>query len=314
MSGPLDAADEAVAAGGAVSAPVLDISTARETKVGAVTVRRALPRRLRRTVGAWCFADHLGPVTVQDARGIDIGPHPHIGLHTVTWLLAGEMLHRDSLGSEQLIRPGQLNLMTAGKGVAHAEEGTDYRGEVHGVQLWVAQPESTRHGAPAFEHHPDLPEVSLGAGRARVLVGAVGDVTSPARTDTAIVGVDGSLDAGASRWPLRPDFEYAVMVLSGSIGIEDKAVVPGQLAYLGEGRDEIVMVTTGPARVLLLGGEPFGEPVLMWWNYVARTRSEIDEAVQAWNDHSARFGEVASVLQRIPSPVPLWRPDPKPDA
>jgi quercetin 2,3-dioxygenase len=307
MSGPLDATDDPVAGGSAASAPVLDISTARKATVGAMTVRRALPRRLRRTVGAWCFADHMGPVTVRDAQGIDIGPHPHIGLHTVTWLLAGEMLHRDSLGSEQLIRPGQLNLMTAGNGVAHAEEGTAYRGEVHGVQLWVAQPEVTRHGPPAFEHHPDLPEVSLGAGRARVLVGSVGDVTSPARADTPLVGVDGTLDAGVSRWPLRPDFEYAVMVLSGSIGIEERAVVPGQLAYLGEGRDELVMLSAGPARVLLLGGEPFAESVLMWWNYVARTRSEIDQAVQAWNDHSERFGEVASGLTRIPSPVPMWR-------
>jgi redox-sensitive bicupin YhaK (pirin superfamily) len=249
----------------------------------------------------------MGPATVTEEHGIDVAPHPHIGLQTVTWLFAGEILHRDSLGSEQLIRPGQLNLMTAGNGVAHSEEGTAYRGEVHGVQLWVAQPEATRHGPAAFEHHPELPEVSLGAGRARVLVGSVGDVTSPARADTAIVGVDGALDAGASRWLLRPDFEYAVMVLAGSIGIDDQAVVPGQLAYLGEGREELVMLTTAPARVLLLGGEPFRESVLMWWNYVARERSEIDDAVRAWNEHSDRFGEVASPLARIPSPVPLWR-------
>jgi quercetin 2,3-dioxygenase len=237
VSGPLDTSDDPVtAAPAAETHPVLEISQGREAVVGAMTVRRVLPRRLRRTVGAWCFADHMGPLLVTERQGLDIGPHPHIGLHTVTWLLAGEVLHRDSLGSEQVIRPGQLNLMTAGQGVAHSEEGTgSYRGEVHGVQLWVAQPEATRHGPPAFEHHAELPELSLGDGRARVLVGEAGGVSSPARTDTPLVGLDGALEAGASRWPLRPDFEYAVVVLSGSVGIDDKAVVPGQLAYLGEG-------------------------------------------------------------------------------
>jgi redox-sensitive bicupin YhaK (pirin superfamily) len=286
----------------------VEISEGREATVGAMTVRRVLPRRLRRTVGAWCFADPMGPHLVNEQHGLDIGPHPHMGLHTVTWLLAGEVLHRDSLGSEQVIRPGQLNLMTAGNGVAHSEEGTGrYRGEVHGVQLWVAQPEATRHGAAAFEHHADLPEISVGAGRARLLVGTVDDVTSPARTDTAIVGLDGTLDAGASRWPLRPDFEYAVVVLTGSVAVDDKAVVPGPLAYLGEGREDVTLLATAPARVLLLGGEPFDEPILMWWNYVARARAEIDAAARDWNDHASRFGDVASPLARIASPVPIWR-------
>jgi quercetin 2,3-dioxygenase len=308
MSGPLDTDDGPVAGGTAVEpAPVLEIATGREAVVGAMTVRRVLPRRLRRTVGAWCFADVMGPVLVREGQGIDIGPHPHIGLHTVTWLLAGEMLHRDSLGSEQLIRPGQLNLMTAGNGVAHAEEGTDYRGRVHGVQLWVAQPESTRHGPPAFEHHAELPEVAGGAGRARVLVGSVGDVTSPARTDTPLVGLDGALEAGVSRWPLRPDFEHALLVLEGSIGVDDQSLVPGQLAYLGEGREDITLLSAAPARVLLLGGVPFPEPVLMWWNYVARSRAEVDAAVRDWNAHAGRFGTVASELPRIPSPVPIWK-------
>jgi redox-sensitive bicupin YhaK (pirin superfamily) len=309
VSGPLDTSDDPIAAASTVETqPVVEITPGREAVVGTMTVRRVLPRRLRRTVGAWCFADHMGPHLVTERQGLDIGPHPHIGLHTVTWLLAGEVLHRDSLGSEQVIRPGQLNLMTAGHGVAHSEEGTgSYRGEVHGVQLWVAQPESTRHGAPAFEHHAELPELSLGDGRARLLVGEAGGVRSPARADTPIVGLDGALEAGASRWPLRPDFEYAVIVLSGSVAIDDKAVVPGQLAYLGEGRDDVTLLTTAPARVLLLGGEPFDEPILMWWNYVARTRAEIDAAARDWNDAAPRFGEVASPLARIPSPLPVWR-------
>jgi redox-sensitive bicupin YhaK (pirin superfamily) len=226
----------------------------------------------------------------------------------VTWLVSGEVLHRDSLGSEQLIRPGQLNLMTAGHGVAHAEEASGtFRGELQGVQLWVAQPDDTRHGPPAFEHHVELPRVPVGAGEATVLVGTFGDGVSPARADTPLVGVEGVLGAGASTWPLRPDFEYAVVVLDGAVAIDDRMLQPGRLGYLGEGREELVMTTTDPARVLLLGGEPFAEPVLMWWNFVARSRDEVVAAVGQWNAHEERFGAVASTLDRIPAPVPGWR-------
>src|SRR4051794_26091988 len=186
MSGPVDTRDAAADPEQPAdpAAPCVEVTEGREATVGTMTVRRVLPRRARRTVGAWCFADHMGPEQVTETRGLDIGPHPHTGLHTVTWLLSGELLHRDSLGSEQLIRPGQLNLMTAGHGVAHAEEASrTYRGELQGVQLWVAQPAVTRHGQPAFEHHVELPLVSLGAGEASVLVGSFGDVVSPARAD-----------------------------------------------------------------------------------------------------------------------------------
>src|SRR3954471_12750367 len=221
MSGPLDAVESTTTATTtAAQGPSVEVTDGREAVVGTTTVRRVLPRRTRRTVGAWCFADHMGPVEVTETHGLDIGPHPHMGLHTVTWLLSGEGLHHDSLGSEQLIRPGQLNLMTAGHGVAHAEEASGtFRGELQGVQLWVAQPEQTRHGPAAFEHHAELPRTSLGAGEATVLVGSFGDVVSPARADTPLVGVEGALAAGASTWPLRRDFEYAVVVLDGAVAI-----------------------------------------------------------------------------------------------
>jgi redox-sensitive bicupin YhaK (pirin superfamily) len=137
---------------------VIDVTTSRPGRVGAIPVRRALPRRGRRLVGAWCFVDHIGPASISPPGGLDIAPHPHAGLQTLTWLLEGEALHRDSLGTQQAIRPGELNLMTAGHGVAHSEEGTrSYRGDVHGVQLWIAQPTITRDGPPAFEHHGALP-------------------------------------------------------------------------------------------------------------------------------------------------------------
>lgn len=175
MSGPVSTVDVPPVAAGEESAPqCVEVTASRAATVGDMPVRRALPRRGRRTVGAWCFADHMGPASVTVDKGVDVGPHPHIGLHTVTWLVAGEALHRDSLGTEQVIRPGELNLMTAGSGVTHSEEATgSYAGDLHGIQLWVAQPEATRHGGPAFEHHGDLPQLELSGAVGTVLVGTL---------------------------------------------------------------------------------------------------------------------------------------------
>jgi redox-sensitive bicupin YhaK (pirin superfamily) len=314
MSGPVRADDvtpvEPVPAPPALS-PALEITESRGAQVGAHHVRRALPRRERRTVGAWCFVDHMGPALVTDPATMGIGPHPHTGLQTVTWLLSGELRHRDSVGSEQVIRPGELNLMTAGAGVAHAEEANDHRGTFQGVQLWVAQPEATRHGEAAFEHHAELPRAELAHGTASVLVGAALGVTSPARRDTDHVGIDLDLRRGPSTLALDPAFEYALVVLEGAVwvgGISDgRAVVPGHLAYLGGGRDEVGLTAREDARALLVGGVPFESPIVMWWNFVARSKDEVTAAQQAWNADDGRFGTVDSVLDRIPSPVPPWR-------
>src|SRR3954454_13403836 len=192
MSGPVSTDDATTAPG--LDPPIVcdvEVIEGRAAEVAGFGVRRVLPRRQRRTVGAWCFADQIGPGSVTDTDGLDIGPHPHIGLQTVTWLLRGEILHRDSVGSEQLIRPGQLNLMTAGHGVSHSEETAGvYAGDLHGVQLWVAQPSTTRDARPAFEHHAELPRTEIGSAVATVLIGDFGDVRSPARRDTELVGVD----------------------------------------------------------------------------------------------------------------------------
>jgi quercetin 2,3-dioxygenase len=309
VSGPVGAVDAAPGstATGAVEAACVQILAAREATVGRLRVRRALPRLGRRTVGAWCFADHVGPAEVTETAGLDIGPHPHTCLQTVTWLVEGEVLHRDSLGSEQLIRPGQLNLMTAGRGVAHSEEASPgYHGSLHGIQLWVAQPEDTRHGPPAFEHHPGLPQADLGNSRLTVLVGAFGGVESPARHDTPLLGVDAVLRRGPGEWPLRQDFEYALIVLDGAIDLGQQVVEPGQLAYLGQGRDALQLSVREPSRALLLGGEPFVEPLLMWWNFVGRTREEIELANAQWQA-GERFGRVASPLARIVAPPLIWR-------
>jgi redox-sensitive bicupin YhaK (pirin superfamily) len=305
MSGPVEAVDVRDTASATPPGPVVEVQGSRVAQVGGLRVQRALPNRGRRTVGAWCFADHFGPADVSP----DIGPHPHIGLQTVTWLLAGELVHHDSLQSEQLIRPGQLNLMTAGHGVAHAEEAPEgYRGPVHGVQLWVAQPSSTRDGEPAFEHHPELPRIDVGLCEVTVLVGELAGAVSPARRDTDHVGADLALRGGPTTIPLDPRSEHALIVTQGAMGLAGGTYGPGSLIYLGAGRDELTVGSGAASRALLIGGPPFREQLLMWWNFVARSQEEVDAAYDDWAANSARFGEVRSGLPRIETRPPLWRP------
>jgi redox-sensitive bicupin YhaK (pirin superfamily) len=310
MSGPVATDDAAPVPGatGQVEGPVLELSPARLTLVGSLPVRRVLPQRPRRTVGSWCFLDHAGPVPVEPGVSFGIGPHPHMGLPTVTWLLAGELLHLDSLGSEQLVRPGQLNLMTAGQGVAHAEEDPARAEEVHAVQLWVAQPAGTRDGPAAFEHHAELPHLAFDHAEATVLVGDFAGADSPARRDTAHMGVELTLRGPETVLPLRAEYEHALVVLEGRVTIAGADVEPGVLAYLGLGRDECALQseTGAPVRALLLGGVPFPEPILMWWNFVGRTREEVSEARRQWSADDGRFGHVRSSLQRIEVGRPPW--------
>lgn len=310
MSGDLDRADSTVAHDPADEAtpatpPCVEVTDAREAMVGTMPVRRLLPRRARRTVGAWCFVDHMGPTT---SDGPGIGPHPHIGLHTVTWMLEGELLHIDSLGYEQVIRPGQLNLMTAGDGVAHAEEMTSQGSPHHGVQLWVAQPESTRHGEPDFAHHAELPRIDLPGVDLTLMIGSLDGHSSPVRADTPLIGVDVAATAGtAPTIGLDPGFEHAVVVMEGRVVVDGTDVTPGHLAYLGRGRDELRLDVPDGARAMLIGGEPFEATPLMWWNYVARDWSEVASAHDDWEAGSERFGTVASAIDRIPSIAPLHR-------
>jgi len=287
----------------------IEITESRDALVGKLHVRRALPRRGRRTVGAWCFADHFGPTRIVEGRGTDIGPHPHMGIQTVTWLLEGAALHRDSLGSEQLITPGQLNLMTAGSGVAHAEQVPGHhRGGLHGIQLWIAQPEATRSSAAAFEHHAQLPRVEVQGAVVTILIGEVLGEMSLARHDRPLVGAERVLH-GEATVPLERSFEHAVIVLDGSMAIDGRPLLAGRLGFLAAGREELVLDTDG-ATALLIGGEPFPEQILMWWNFVARTREEIGAAYVSWRDDDGRFGRVASMLQRIETKPPHWQPVP----
>jgi redox-sensitive bicupin YhaK (pirin superfamily) len=286
----------------------LTISDSRVTDVGGLPVHRALPQRGRRTVGAWCFLDRFGPTDVTPRRTMTVGPHPHIGLHTVTWLLSGQVLHSDSLGNQQPIRPGQLNLMTSGRGIAHAEDGRgEPRGLMDGVQLWVAQPESTRHDPPTFAHHAELPVVDVRAARATVLLGEFAGARSPAHTDSPLVGVD-IAGSGQLDLPLNATFEHAVVVLHGGARVADAVAAPNQLMYIGPGLDGVHLDLGDSSRVLLLGGRPFTEEILMWWNFVARDRAEMERAYAEWGASTERFGLVASTLDRIAAPRPFWLP------
>jgi redox-sensitive bicupin YhaK (pirin superfamily) len=254
----------------------------------------------------------MGPVSFATGGGVSVPPHPHLGLQTVTWLFEGAALHRDSLGSEQLIRPGQLNLMTAGAGIAHSEEdpgeGAD---RIHGMQLWVVQPDDTRWGEPAFEHHADLPGADLGTGTASVLIGAFGGAVSSARRDTDHVGVELDLRPGTTVLPLDPAYEHALIVAEGSPAVVDgtaggATVAPGRLAYLATGVEELVLRSATRTVALLIGGVPFDDEVVMWWNFVARSREELSGAYRGWAAGDDRFGPVSSALDRVAVAPPPW--------
>lgn len=284
-----------------------EILSAHSAQVGSMWVRRSLPQRRRRTVGAWCFADHMGPADVTEGSGLDIGPHPHTGLQTVTWLIDGQALHRDSLGSEQVIAAGELNLMTAGHGVSHAEEATGhYRGTLQGIQLWIAQSNESRDSVAGFEHHGDLPRVEFAEGSATVLIGELHDARSPARSDHALVGADLRV-SGRVELSLTPTYEYGVIVLEGLVELDGREIGPGTMAYLRPGRDELAVLARSDSTVILLGGAPLEHEIFMWWNFVARTRGEIDAAYDSWRNNDGRFGTVDSPLARVETAAPYWR-------
>ena len=274
-----------------------ELLTPRAVPLGglrAMQVDRVLPQRGLPTVGAWCFLDSFGPHEAQ----MRVLPHPHTGLQTVTWPLAGEIHHRDSLGSDVLVRPGQLNLMTAGRGVAHSEFSVS-SGPLTGLQLWVALPADRASMAPDFEQHVELPEYTGPGVTATVLMGALGEVTSPATAHTPIVGADLVL-TGAAVLPLRPDHEHAVLALD-PVTVADVDVPHGHLLYLGTGRTELRL--TGEGRAFLLGGEPFPDELVMWWNFVGRSHEEIATAREEWQAAADRFGEVdGHDGARIPAP------------
>ncbi len=292
----------------------VEVLTPRDVPLGgprAMTVRRTLPQRERSLIGAWCFADHYGPDDVAQTGGMSVAPHPHTGLATVSWLFSGEVEHRDSLGTHALVRPGELNLMTAGHGVSHSEISTGATTVLHGAQLWVALPEGARDGAPAFAHH--VPEPVRGEGwSASVFLGSLLGVTSPVETATPLLGAELTLEPGARlELDVDPSFEHGVLVDAGAVAVAGLDVERHELAYVSPGAATLTLTARGdePVRVLVLGGPPFGEPIVMWWNFVGRTHDEVVAAREAWQAQlgdgvqvDGRFG-VVSEMSPIPAPA-----------
>ncbi|MGN6688127.1 MAG: pirin family protein [Actinomycetales bacterium] len=281
----------------------------------AMTVRRTLPHRDRRTIGPWCFVDHYGPHH-RDPSSVrplmDVPPHPHTGLQTVSWLLDGEVLHRDSVGNVATIRPGELNLMTAGHGIAHSEEsivsaGTSPATALHGVQLWVALPDTARHQQAHFEHHADLPHVPNDAATVTVFLGALAGTVSPAATYSPILGAEVRLQPGGSvELSLDIDFEHGVLAVQGEVTVDGDPVPHAALRHQPPGRRSMILHSEHGATALLLGGPPFDEPLLMWWNFVGRTHDEIAEARNDW-EKDVRFGHVHG-YDGGPLPAPALPP------
>ena len=273
----------------------------------AMTVRRTLPQKERSLIGAWCFADHYGPDDVSVSGGMDVAPHPHTGLQTVSWLFAGEVEHRDSAGVHALVRPGELNLMTSGSGIAHSEVSTPETTVLHGVQLWVALPSSALTGPRDFQHY--APEArSVDDASIRVFLGTLAGSTSPVGTYTPLLGAEISLPArGSVRVDVDPDFEHGVLVDTGTVTVEGTELVRAALGHLAPGRHSIALTNAGEgmARVILLGGPPFDEEIVMWWNFVGRSHEDIVAARDEWQSQSDRFGSVDG----YDGPLP-WLPAP----
>ena len=286
----------------------------RETMLGALKIYRALPVKGRRMIGPWCFLDRYGPLSFSDGRPMDVAPHPHIGLQTVTWLLEGEVVHDDSLRYESVLRPGGVNVMTSGAGIAHAEQTPrDNTGRLNGVQLWTALPDDVRNGGASFEHVEQVPVIETRGGIVRVFAGSVDTAVAPARYFSPILGADVQIHAGERvTVPLDPAFEHAVLVLAGGCTLEREPLAPHVLYYLGTCRADVTLESTEGARVLLVGGAPFAETILMWWNFVARTPDEIRQARDDWEAHR-RFGDVPAYNgPRLAAPdlLRLARPNP----
>ena len=293
----------------------LDLLPGKEVALGESTVvRRLLPTLGRRLVGAWAFVDHYGPDDVAAGPGMQVPPHPHTGLQTVSWLLEGEVHHRDSVGSDVRFGPQELSLMTAGRGIAHAEQSpATHPRYLHGAQLWVVLPDRDRDVPPAFEHHGRLPGFSSDGLTATVLMGSFGGAISPGKAYTPLVGADLDLASGADvEVPLEPDFEYALLTASGSADVEQVGLEPGAMLYLGTGRRSLRLRAEEASRLLLLGGEPFEERIVMWWNFVGRSGEEIADYAEQWNTESDRFGTVVGYdgdrLEAPPLPALALKP------
>jgi quercetin 2,3-dioxygenase len=299
------------------ASPMVQVLHPREVPLGgprAIRVQRTLPQRQRSLIGAWCFVDHYGPVSAR----MDVPPHPHTGLQTVSWLFGGGVEHRDSAGVHALVRPGELNLMTAGAGICHSEVSVESEAVLHGVQLWVALPDSDRDTGRDFAHYEPVP-ISLSGAVARVFLGELAGGRSPVHTFTPLLGAQIDLDANAALdIDVDPAFEHGVLCDVGAVHMGGTALAVADLGYQGPGSPSVRLrnIGDGPARVVLLGGTPFTEELVMWWNFLGRSHDDIVRYRQLWEDADERFGAVEGYrgsVARLPAPpLPTTRLRPRP--
>lgn len=281
----------------------VEVLAPREVPLGgprAMTVRRTLPQRSRTLVGAWCFVDHYGPDDVADTGGMVVAPHPHTGLQTVSWLFTGEIEHRDSAGHHAMVRPGELNLMTAGRGISHSEVSTEATTTLHGAQLWVALPAAHRDADPGFTHY--APEPVAGEGwEARVFLGSLLGSTSPVTTFSPLVGAELLLEPGTVLdLDVDPSHEHAVLLDTGALAVQGAAAAPGDLAYVPTGCTSVrVEADEGPVRALLLGGEPLGEAIVMFWNFIGASHDDVAAHREEWQAQITRGGQVVDDSQDV---------------
>jgi redox-sensitive bicupin YhaK (pirin superfamily) len=315
--------DTAPAEVACAASPFAGVLHPRDVPLGgprAIRVRRTLPQRERSLIGAWCFADHYGPHEVRGGPGMDVPPHPHTGLQTVSWLFSGEVEHRDSAGVHAMVRPGELNLMTAGAGICHSEVSTAATTVLHGVQLWVALPDSDRDAGRDFAHYVPRPRAIDGA-VLRIFLGQLADDRSPVHTFTPLLGAQIDLNPGADvTLDVDAAFEHGVLLDKGSVEVAGTTLDIADLAFQAAGSEQLSIVNrgAGAARVVLLGGTPFPEQLVMWWNFVGRSHEDIAMYRQLWEDRDDRFGAVhgyRGAVSRLPAP-PLpnatLRPRPNP--
>jgi len=294
--------------------PRAAVLEAREVPLGgvrAMNVLRVLPSKDVPTIGAWCFLDRFGPAEVR----MRVEPHPHIGLQTVTWPLVGEIRHRDTIDSDVVLRRGQLNLMTAGRGIAHSEYSVgEEAGALDALQLWVVLPDGAATGSPGFEQHLSLPGLALPArtgsdADVTVVMGSYAGVDSPATAHTPIVGAEIRLEQGTTVvLPFDPAWEHGLLLVTGDARVSgpdlaETALAVDDVLFLGDSREGITVSSEGGALLFLLGGEPFEQDLVMWWNFAARSHEEIAQAREDWEAGSDRFGHVVGHGdERIPAP------------
>ena len=272
-------------------------------------VSRAIPKVQLRSIGPWCFLDRFG--NLEDlTNDVSVGPHPHIGLQTLTWLMSGRMYHSDSLGSEQRLEPHQLNLMTAGRGIAHAEaverNGSSPATPVVGAQLWLALPQLLASVAPAFNHYPDLPQLATQAWKGTLILGTFLDTVSPARLDQPALALEITILRDRGELDLDPTFEYGLLPFDSPLVVDDVVLPPTHCAFLPAGASSRRIGGSQGATALLIGGPPLAQPIVMWWNYVGHSREEVVQAHQDWKIGSDRFGDLGRRSDRMTSPKPPW--------